>query len=752
MPKSLFIVESPAKAKTLSKYLGGGFVVRATVGHIKDLPADSLGVKPDKGFAPSFRVIQGKSKVISAIRSAAQGVDEVYLASDPDREGEAIAWHVAEEIQKEFKGNNCPEFKRVLLHEITKTGLKKALSEAGKLDRDRYESQLARRILDRLVGYELSPLLWKKVSGGLSAGRVQSVAVALVVDREREIQAFVPQEYWVITADLEGVNPPKFQARLIKVDGEKALLPDEATARPLLDHLRTVPWAVLDVQREEKKKYSPPPFITSTLQQDAHRIFRFTTKRTMALAQQLYEGVDMGGMGTHGLITYMRTDSVRVSEEALHAVRGFIDSTFGARYVPSSPNRFRNKKSAQDAHEAIRPTSMEFTPDKVAGYLDKDQARLYGLIWNRFVASQMAPAVFDVTEVTIRAGDRWLFQATGKVLLFDGFLALYRDFESDDDAAGALPPLNPGESLRLLDINGEQRFTQPPSRFTEGTLVKELEKKGIGRPSTYATILSTIQDKQYVERDKGKFAPTELGFVVTDLLRANFPDVMDVGFTAQMEEELDRVEEGAEKREELLEKFWSGFKTALDTARTNMRSVKKEPEKTDVKCPKCGSAMVIRFGRRGAFLACSAFPECRTTMAFERGGDGAPKAVEEVISPEKCELCGANMVLRQGRFGKFWACTTYPKCKGTRPYSTNLPCPREGCGGTLIEKLSKKKTTFHRCSNYPKCDFVSFGRLKPVACTECANPYLEEKGRGKAKSFVCPKCGNQSGAAADVSE
>ncbi len=742
MPKSLFIVESPAKAKTLSRYLGKDFVVKATVGHIKDLPSNSIGVNIEKEFTPYYRVIRGKSKVVQGIKTASADVEAVYLASDPDREGEAIAWHVVEEISRGRKKDDRPKFYRVMLHEITRSGLKKALAEAGELDRSRYESQLARRILDRLVGYELSPLLWKKVSAGLSAGRVQSVAVALVVDREREIQIFDPQEYWVMRADLEGSNPPPFQAKLVRIDGEKAQIVSEDQAKPILATLKTAPWVVKTVQRDEKKRYPLPPFITSTLQQEAHRLYRFSAKKTMSLAQRLYEGVDLGEMGTHGLITYMRTDSTRLADEAIFGVRGFIEKAYGKEYLPGGPVRYKNKRSAQDAHEAIRPTALEFSPDKVVSALDRDVLRLYRLIWNRFLACQMAPARFDVTVASVLAGESWTFEATGRILLFDGYLKLYREAESQDADAGRLPEIKEGETLKLLKVDGEQHFTQPPPRFSEGTLVKELERKGIGRPSTYATILSTIQEKNYVDREKGKFSPTELGFVVTDLLRDNFPDVIESSFTAQMEEELDRIEEGQSNRGEILGSFWSKFKVSLDTAKDNMKSVKKDPEKTDIVCPACTAPMVIRFGRNGAFLACSAFPECKTTLAFERDEKGTPVIIEQKVSDDSCEACGGKLILKDGRFGKFWACANYPTCKTTLPFSTGHVCPREKCEGTLLEKRSKKKTTYYRCSAAPGCDFVLFGRISESPCPACQNPYMEERGRGKSRNLRCPKCGH----------
>ena len=743
MPKSLFIVESPAKARTLSRYLGKDYIVKATVGHIMDLPSNSIGVKVDKDFSPDLRVIRGKSKVVQDIRSAAEEAENVYLASDPDREGEAIAWHVAREISRGRKGKDDePTFYRVLLHEITRNGLKKALAEAGKLDRNRYESQLARRILDRLVGYELSPLLWKKVSAGLSAGRVQSVAVALIVDRERELQAFNPEEYWVVRASLEGRTPPEFSARLVRIEGEKALVPNEETATPLLENLRKATYMVDGVQRDEKKKYPLPPFITSTLQQEAHRLLRFTTRKTMSLAQRLYEGVDMGDMGTHGLITYMRTDSTRIADEAIFAARDFVKGNFGDDYMPPRVMRYKNKRSAQDAHEAIRPTSMKYSPDAVAKFLDRDLLRLYRLIWNRFLACQMAPARYDVTVVTIAADEKWVFESTGRVMLFDGYLKLYREAETNGNEAPPLPGLDKGEQLKLLDVDGEQNFTQPPPRFSEGTLVKELERKGIGRPSTYATILSTIQDKKYVLRAKGRFTPTELGYVVTDLLRESFPRIIDHNFTALMEEELDRIEEGDVGRNEILNAFWEKFKVLLDGAKTNMRSIKKDPEKTDVVCPSCSAPMVIRFGRNGAFLACSTFPECKSTLAFERDETGKPTVVEETVSDETCPQCSGKMVLKEGRWGRFWACVQYPECKTTLPFSTGFPCPKEGCEGTLVEKRSKKKSIYYRCSRAPDCDHVSFARLTDKKCSSCTNPYMEEKGRGKNKTLRCPKCGH----------
>ncbi len=501
---------------------------------------------------------------------------------------------------------------------------------------------------------------------------------------------------------------------------------------------------VSGVQREEKKRYPLPPFITSTLQQEAHRLYRFSAKKTMSLAQRLYEGVDLGEMGTHGLITYMRTDSVRIADEAIFGARDTIEKTYGKDYLPERPMRYKNKRSAQDAHEAIRPTGLDFSPDKVLPFLERDALKLYRLIWNRFLASQMSPARYDVTVVTVDADQKWSFEATGRILLFEGYLKIYREAENTENAPSRLPEIAEGETLKLLGVDGEQHFTQPPPRFSEGTLVKELEKKGIGRPSTYATILSTIQEKKYVDRDKGKFVPTELGFVVTDLLRENFPDVIEASFTAHMEEELDRIEEGQAQREEILHAFWDKFRASLEAAKEKMKSIKRDPEKTDIQCPACSAQMVIRFGRNGAFLACSAFPDCKTTLAFERDEKGRPKVVEETVSTETCDVCNGTMVLKDGRFGKFWACANYPNCKTTRPFSTGLACPKEGCKGTLVEKKSKKKATYYRCSEAPNCDFVLFGRITETPCPSCGNTYMEERGRGKARSHRCPKCGHSA--------
>ena len=739
MGKSLLVVESPAKARTLSRYLGADFIVKATVGHVKDLPQNALGVNVEKGFSPSYKLIRGKTKVLQDIRTAAVGVDAVYLASDPDREGEAIAWHVAEEISRGRKKEDLPPFYRVMLHEITKAGVKRALAAPLQLDRLRYESQLARRILDRLVGYELSPLLWRKVSAGLSAGRVQSVAVALVVDREREILAFEPQEYWVFQVSLDADQPPRFTARLTQIEGEKATVSSEEQARPLQSALDKADYRVLNVKTEEKKRYALPPLITSTLQQDAHRLYRFSAKKTMSIAQRLYEGMDLGAMGTHGLITYMRTDSLRIADEALFAARDYIEKSFGKPFLPSSPNHYKNKKSAQDAHEAIRPTSTDFAPDAVKDFLDRDMFRLYRLIWNRFIASQMSPARFDVTSVQVLADEKWLFEATGRQMLFEGFLKVFKPADTEEEDAAVLPPLAQGQELALAGLESKQQFTQPPPRFTEGTLVKELEKQGIGRPSTYATILSTIQDKQYVVRDKNKFFPTELGSVVTELLRDNFPNIMDVAFTAGMEESLDKIEEGDTKRKDLLQSFWDKFSKSLETARTEMKNVKQQPKQTDLDCPRCSAKLVIRFGKNGAFLACSAFPECRTTMPYVRDENGQPALPKEEISEEKCKECDARLVLRDGRFGRFWACVNYPTCKFTMPYTMDLNCPREKCSGKLVEKRSKKGATYYRCSE-KECDFVAFGKLVTSACPECKNAFMEEKGRGQKKTVTCPSC------------
>jgi DNA topoisomerase I len=757
---SLVVVESPAKAKTIKKYLGRGFDVKASVGHVKDLPKSKMGVDIEKGFAPAYDVIKGKAKVLSEIKRAAKTADRVFLATDPDREGEAIAWHIAEEIGAE--GGN-ERVRRVLFNEITKNAIQKAIQEPLALDQKRFDSQQARRILDRLVGYQISPILWKKVRRGLSAGRVQSVAVRLVVEREREIQAFVPVEYWSIEAELAAVLPPEFRARLVKLSGQKAELKEGETTRALVQELEREKFVVAAVEKKERRRNPPPPFTTAKLQQEAANRLGFTAKKTMTLAQRLYEGVELGDEGAVGLITYMRTDSVRLSTEAIDAVRGHIGQTYGKDHLPEQPNFYRTKqKSAQEAHEAVRPTSLEWTPERTEPYFEqmgeRDMYRLYQLIWNRFVACQMVPAIYDQTTADVAAG-RAVFRATGSILKFPGYLAVYGAQRPEDEAGAQadavaegeaeekaknqeriLPPLEAGMALTLRKLDAEQHFTQPPPRFNESSLIKELEERGIGRPSTYAAILSTIQEKTYVEKVERNFKPTELGLLVTDELVRAFPREMDVAFTAGMEEKLDEIEEGNAQWQAVLQDFYTGFKEDLAKAEVTMRDVKRQELATDLVCEKCGKPMVIKWGRMGEFLACSGYPECRNTMNFKRGEDGSiePVKEEEITTDEKCPTCGAPMVVKRGRFGRFLACSKYPECKTSKPISIGVTCPK-GCGGYISERRSKRGKTFYGCWSYPKCDFVSWDRPRNEACPTCGSAYLLEKFSKKTGPFIaCP--------------
>ncbi|MFH1530897.1 MAG: type I DNA topoisomerase [Pseudomonadota bacterium] len=738
MGKSLVIVESPSKARTIKRYLGSGFEVKATVGHVKDLPQRELGVDVDDDFALKYQVIRGKGKILQGIRDAAEGCDKVFIGADPDREGEAIAWHVAQELKT---GEGAPEIFRVLFHEITRRGVEKAMASPGRLNENRYESQKARRALDRLVGYEISPLLWKKVKRGLSAGRVQSVAVRLVTDREREIRAFDSVEYWTIKASLSSGAPPQFEAQLVEIDGKKAEITRESEATPVVEALRAASFSVDTVAAKTRSRHAPPPFITSRLQQEAHRFFRFSAKRTMALAQQLYEGIELGEEGPTGLITYMRTDSTRVAAEVLEEARAYIGATFGEQFLPEKPNFYKNRKSAQDAHEAIRPTSSDWSPARIKAHLDTDQLKLYTLIWKRFIGSQMNPALYDVTTLDIVAAERFRLRTSGSVLRFTGYREVYMEREDENETANGdskeLPILVDGQALERHGVEGIQSFTQPPPRFTEATLIKMLEEKGIGRPSTYAMILSTIQERKYVDRDQGKFFPTELGFAVTDLLQESFPDIVDVRFTATMEEELDRVEDGELAGKVLMQQFWTGFNGALVKARVDMKDLKRAPIPTDIVCERCDSGMVIKFGRNGEFLACSNFPECRNTMNFKRDPKGTIEPIKQVETGVKCPEHDQELIMRNGRFGPFLACPEFPKCTHTAPVPTDLKCARAGCDGELVERKSKKGRTFYRCTKSPECEFVMFGVPLKRPCPACGNPYLQES-RGRAKVTSCP--------------
>ncbi|MDP8246600.1 MAG: type I DNA topoisomerase [Candidatus Tritonobacter lacicola] len=743
---SLFIVESPTKARTISRYLGPDFTVRATVGHIIDLPKSKLGIDIENGFEPNYIVIKGKKKVLDEIKKAAKHAETIYLALDPDREGEAIAYHVASKLD-----SDQDRIFRVLLNEINRKAVAEGIKNPGRIDMRKVEAQQARRILDRLVGYKISPLLWKNLKYGLSAGRVQSVALRLICDRENEIDAFVQEEYWTMHARLATAEREEFTARLTRIDGEKAEIKCAEEAASLKAELEGQEFAVAEVKKERKVRRPYPPFRTSTLQQDAARRLYFTAKKTMVIAQQLYEGIDLGRGERAGLITYMRTDSTRIAADALGAVRTYIKSEYGDSYLPEKARFFKSPKRAQEAHEAIRPTHMGCPPAEISAFLSPDQMKLYSLIWGRFLASQMADAVFAHTSVIVGAG-RFTLRASGSTPVFDGFLKVYTEVkEKKDDEEIELPPVSEGGRLDPVGVEGQQHFTKPPPRYTEASLIRELEKQGIGRPSTYASIIGKIQAREYAVKETGRFVPSPLGRKVIELLIGSFPKVMDVAFTAEMEEFLDDVEGGRKEWLSAISDFYEGFKKALDEAAENMKVT------TDVKCTECGRQMVVRGGGRKQYLACEAHPQCKATRDFVYGKDGEIILLDEikidracdkcgkpmvlknsglgpflgcsgfpeckytldvemdedgkfiVVEPKPtgltCPKCGAEMVEKRGRFGKFIACSNYPSCKTTMPVPTNVPCPREGCGGMLVKKRSKKRRYFYGCSRYPECDF-----------------------------------------------
>ena len=729
----LVVVESPAKARTIGKILGKEYRITASMGHVRDLPKGKLGIDVEHQFEPTYAIMKSKAATVKEIKELGKGATSIYLATDPDREGEAISWHLANALGWDPNSTNL---QRIVFHEITKDAIQEAFKHTRPLDIDLVNAQQARRILDRLVGYELSPLLWKKVQKGLSAGRVQSVALRQVVDRESEIQAFVPKEYWTVEAQLaKGAH--KFTAALHSAEGEKKKiqLPHGARVKEIKRDLKGANYLVSSVKTKEKRRRPSPPFTTSTLQQEASRKLRFSAKRTMAVAQQLYEGIALGSEGSAGLITYMRTDSTSMASVAIAEARQHIKERFGPEYLPKSPKVYKTKsKGAQEAHEAIRPTSIHRTPKSLEDRLNPSQMRLYNLIWLRTLACQMADAIYDATSVDIKASSStadksYIFRATGTHSKFLGFTTLYLEGKDDDtsEEGNPLPKLTAGDLLKFLKLKSGQHFTQPPPRYTEATLVKLLEEKGIGRPSTYAPILSTLVDRNYVLKEQNRLKPTALGTQVSTLLAEFFPDVMDVAFTANMEDSLDQIARGERPWVPMLEEFYFPFKKTLDEAQVKMPRVKVE-EPTDEVCDKCNSPMVIKTGRFGRFLACSAFPECRNTKQL--GSDGA-KAAEDEPTDEVCEKCGNAMVIKTGRFGKFVACSTYPKCRTTKPMKTGVPCPR--CSGDLVERRSKGKgRIFYGCANYPTCDFLVSQRPLPEPCPECGGLMVSRRGNLQA--------------------
>jgi DNA topoisomerase-1 len=828
MGRSLVIVESPAKAKTINKYLGRKYSVKASYGHVMDLPKKVLGIDVDHGFEPTYEVSPDKTRIVSELQKAAATADAVYLAGDPDREGEAICAHLAEvlsgpkrefpeEEQKDKEGTGGTGKKgkkkikkatakgkpviarknifRVMFNEITPKAIKAAFEHPGEINANLVDAQQARRVLDRLVGYKISPLLWDKVRRGLSAGRVQTVALRLIVDREFEIRAFNPVEYWTIHALLAAGEPPAFEAKLTKFKGEDLEVHTQAEADAIVAATQSGSWKVAGVTQKEKRRYAPPPFTTSKLQQAAYNRLRYTAKRTMVLAQRLYEGVDLGPEGSVALITYMRTDSVRVSTDALDQVRGLIGSSFGQKYLPEKPNFYKSKKDAQEGHEAIRPTDAARTPADVKPFLSEDLFKLYQLIWQRFVASQMVSAVFDQTTIDIEAGD-YTFRATGSVQKFDGYLAVYQVSAEDDEDAetdnkAQLPLVAEGETLRLDTVRPDQHFTEPPPRYTEATLVKELEEKGIGRPSTYASIISTIVEREYVTKDQGRFAPTMLGEKVSVLLVKSFEDIFDVGFTARMEEELDEIEEGKLPWKKSVQEFYGRFAQDLEQAKGEMESYKAgiptgqkcekcgqgellerisrhgfflgcsrypdcdfirdlapelpgEDESGEPKtqyCDNCGREMVIKRGRWGAFLACTGYPDCKTTRRLVAGTRRARQPDE--LLDEKCPDCGSQLVKKHGQYGEFVGCTAYPKCKFIRSKTLGIKCPK--CAvGELVERVSRKgrrRGVFYGCNKYPECDFTTPHLPIPEPCPKCGAPFIVEKRGKKGVVRACLKEG-----------
>ncbi len=785
MPKALVIVESPAKAKTINKYLGKDYVVKASLGHIKDLPKRDLAVDVDNGFEPHYEVIEGKKKLIAELKAAAKKVDEIYLAADPDREGEAICYHLQEELQDK-KG--VTKIFRVMFNEITKKAVQKAFETPTQVNKNLVDAQQARRVLDRLVGYKISPLLWDKVRRGLSAGRVQTVALRVIVEREREIRAFLKNEYWTVDADLLAKKNPVLSARLIRANDEALELGNQQVTDALVADLAGAGYTVKSVATREKKRNPVAPFITSTLQQESARKLRFSVKRTMILAQRLYEGIEIGKEGAVGLITYMRTDSTRVGDDAIADTRQYIAERYGPQFLPPGPNIYKGKKDAQDAHEAVRPTSMAYAPEVVEKYLAEDEMKLYRLIWNRSVASQMMPALFDQTTIDVTAtgnnGVEYTFRATGSVPKFDGYLKVYQEGkdqvdEEDEELKHRLPAVAAGELLRFKALRPEQHFTEPPPRYNEATLVKRLEADGVGRPSTYASILSTILEREYVRKEGGRFTPTELGIIVAGLLLESFDDIFEVKYTARMEEELDEIEEGKLDWRVAMAEFYQRFDKDLKHAEEHMTDIKRMEEPTGEMCVKCGKPLVMKWGKHGKFIACTGYPECTYTrepdnsdvevaeqgeeeycencgrpMVLKKGRFGTFLACsgypdckttkqiggtqkKDTPLDEKCPMCQSNLVMKYGRFGEFTACSNYPTCKYVKQKTIGVKCP-ECSEGEIIERRSKKGKTFYGCNRYPDCTFVAWGKPVPERCPECGSPYMVEKWLKAGAVWQCP--------------
>lgn len=744
MRQSVVIVESVAKTKTIKKFLGRKYEVLSSIGHIKDLPKGKLGVNVDNSFEPQYITIRGKGKILNELKKAAEMADQVYIATDPDREGEAIAWHIFEEIKT--KNNNI---QRILFNEITEKAVLHAIQNSHSINLPKVEAQKARRVMDRLVGYQISPILWQTIYRGLSAGRVQSVALRLVVERERQILAFTPQEYWSITAQLQGERTEPFYSALIKIKNKKADIKNEQAAESIVTDLKSRSFVVKDISKKDVSRKPAPPFTTSTMQQEAARRLGFTAKKIMSLAQQLYEGIELGEEGSIGLITYMRTDSTRVADEALVAARDYIAVAYGLDYLPEKARIYKTKKSAQDAHEAIRPTDMKRDPKKIKKYLTSEQFKLYELIWNRFIASQMSDARLEQTSIDIIAGTKsdhgisedYLFRTTGSVIKFRGFLQVFEDFpengkEAEDTAEeqeNVPAELKIGEILKLLDLIPKQHFTKPPARYTESSLVKELDNLDIGRPSTYAQIISTLLARKYVEKISRALAPTELGFTVNDLLIQNFPSIFNVKFTALMEEELDKIETQDKDFLTVMSDFYHPFSHALEKIKSKKDVIRESlMEETQELCPQCSKQLIVRWGRNGKFIGCSGYPDCRFTR---------PLTEDKTETNEKCDKCGKPMVVKQGRFGRFLACSGYPECKNNKSFSIGISCPKPDCSGAIVERRSKRGKVFYGCNQYPNCDFASWHLPVAISCENCKAPYLEQRqNQKKGKFLYCPNC------------
>jgi len=729
MTKNLLIVESPSKAKTLQKYLGKNYTVKSSVGHIRDLPPKKLGIDIENDFQPTYVTIRGKGKIIKQLKEAAKNSEAIYLGTDPDREGEAIAWHIANTLN-----GKKHDVYRVLFHEITKQGVRQGLENPHSIDERLVNAQQARRILDRLVGYKVSPFLWKTLYRGLSAGRVQSVALRIIVEREREIEAFVPDEYWSIHAHLHGKSEA-FTADLHKVRGEDPEIGSEDEAQGILDYLNDQSFVVDSIKKKTVSRNPYPPYTTSTLQQDAAYKLSFSPKKTMAIAQQLYEGMSVGGE-TVGLITYMRTDSTRLANEALNGARQAIKGWVGDRYLPKKPRQFTSKKGqVQDAHEAIRPTQWNLPPQKVKGQMPPDAYKLYSLIWYRLLGSQMSPAKYAQTTIDITAGEDYLFRCSGSILRFKGYLKAYERMPNgyDPEEETTVPEdVSEGEVLTLNELEPKQHFTKPPAHYNESSLIKTLDSEGIGRPSTYSQIISTLYDRDYVRRDGRHLIPTELGLTVNDVLVKYFPEIFNTEFTARMESDLDKIEEGDDDWVEVVKEFYEPFRQSLEAVESKSKDIRKSlQEKTGETCEKCGREMVIKWGRNGKFLACSGFPECKNTKPL--------KEDEPEETGETCEKCGAPMVKKSGRYGSFLACSNYPECKFTKPVPIHVTCPEDG--GEIVERQTRKGKVFYGCSNYPDCKFAVWDKPVDVECPSCGASYLVEKHTKSKGDFLrCLQC------------